>query len=70
LEIKEEELMPLAIGDINPNNEVLPTLRRINRKEYIPSWGTPTQLPTTTTYAPQTKVLPKNTNLSKQPSIV
>ncbi len=61
LEIKKDKLLPVAVGDINAINEVLPTPRKSNWRQYIPSWGTPKQVPTSTPYAPQTNVLPKNT---------
>jgi hypothetical protein len=54
LKIKEEEFMHVAVGDSNPISEVLPTPRKWNWTQYIPSRGTPTQVPTTTTYTPQT----------------
>jgi hypothetical protein len=53
LEVKEEELLHVAIGDTNPTNEMLPTPRRSSWRQYIPTWGTPTQMPIISTYAPQ-----------------
>lgn len=37
--IKKEELLPVAVGDTNAINEVLPTLRKSSWRQYIPSWG-------------------------------
>jgi hypothetical protein len=54
LELRKEELLHVVVGDINPISEVLPTPRRNSWRQYIPTWGTPTQVLTTSTYAPQT----------------
>jgi len=59
LKIKEEELLLVTTGDIHPNSEIPLTLRRSSWRQYIPSWGTPTQLPTIITHAPQAEVPPK-----------
>jgi len=50
--IKEEELLLVITGDIHPNSEIPLTPRRSSWRQYIPSWGTPTQLPTIVTHTP------------------